>query len=72
MLSFFRKILNILVDMCGRLFEDDMDVISLEARRILANPEDRKKYIDAIWRIKDQKSERETIILSNGEVITMM
>lgn len=46
----------------------DMDVVSSEARRIMANPDDRKIYIDAVEKLKSGEVDRITIQLSTGPI----
>lgn len=64
----FLKVMGTVAD---RYFASDMEVISPEARRILSNPDDKKKYLDAVERLKGQ-SKKETIKLSTGETITLV
>jgi D-lyxose ketol-isomerase len=53
-------------------FKSDMDVMSSEAKKILANKEDRQKYIEAIDKIKLEPDKSITIILSTKEKITLI
>ena len=55
----------------GSYFISDMDVMSEDAKKIFANEEDRKKYIEAVERLK-KNSKEETITLSNHEKITLV
>jgi hypothetical protein len=48
------------------------DAMSAEAKEIFANPEDRKKYIEAVEKLKNTHSAKETIILSNKNEITLV
>jgi hypothetical protein len=56
----------------GSYFSSDMDVMSEEAKRIFSNEEDRRKYIDAVEKLKNSDSKEETIILSTNEKITLV
>jgi len=58
-------------------FSSDMDIISPKAKRILSNPEDRKKYMEAVKRLKENQDKadynnKETVKLSNNEEITLV
>ncbi len=53
-------------------FTSDMDVMSQEAKRIFSNEADKKKYLEAVERLKTHESESETIVLSNNEKITLV
>lgn len=37
-------------------FSSDMDVVSEDTKKVLANPEDKKRYIDAVSSLKEKKS----------------
>lgn len=56
----------------GSYFGSDMDVMSEEAKQIFANEEDRKKYIDAVEKLKNTTERKETITLSNDRTITLV
>ncbi|HVW94454.1 MAG TPA: hypothetical protein VHA56_00630 [Mucilaginibacter sp.] len=56
----------------GSYFNSDMDVMSDEAKRIFSNDEDRKKYIEAVERLKNTTNQQETITLSNEQTITLV
>jgi len=56
----------------GSYFISDMDVMSEEAKKIFANEEDRKKYIEAVEKLKSTDSKQETITLSTREKITLV
>jgi archaellum biogenesis ATPase FlaH len=53
-------------------FSSDLDVMSQEAKRIMSNPEDKKKYIEAVEKLKTSSEKEVTIILSNQEKITLI
>lgn len=53
-------------------FNSDLDVMSSEAKEILSNPEDRRKYIEAVDRLKKNHGLEETITLSNKREITLV
>ncbi|CAN5396295.1 hypothetical protein BH10PSE19_BH10PSE19_23080 [soil metagenome] len=53
-------------------FTSDMDVMSQEAKRIFSNEDDKRKYIEAVEKLKKHESESETIILSNDDEITLV
>lgn len=53
-----------------------MDVISVETKKILTNPKDKKLYLDTVRELKDQmekgeKSAKKTITLSDNSEITL-
>ena len=52
-------------------FSSDMDVMSTEAKEIFSNPDDRKKYLEAVKRLSGSSHE-EKIILSTKEEITLV
>jgi hypothetical protein len=52
-------------------FTSDLDVMSEEVRKILSNPEDAKKYKNAIGEIEKGKSEV-TIELSDSTTLTLV
>jgi len=56
----------------GIYFTSDMDVMSDEAKKIFSNDEDRKKYIDAVEKLKNPENKEEPITLSTGEKITLV
>lgn len=58
-------------DILSSYFISDMDVMSEDAKKIFANEVDRKKYIEAVEKLKNDSKE-ETIILSNNEKITLV
>lgn len=54
-------------------FGSDMDVMSDNAKKIFSNKEDRKKYIEAVEKLKNTPDLKEqTITLSNNETITLV
>ena len=57
-------------------FIADMDVISIETKKILTNPKDKKLYLDTVRELKEQlekgeKSAEKTITLSDNTTITL-
>ena len=70
-----RQIFNVLRVLFNALEADfycfDDDVMSKEARKILAHPTDRKKYLKAIERLKNPRCKQVTITLSTNETITL-
>lgn len=57
-------------------FIADMDVISVETKKILTNPKDKKLYLDTVRELKEQlengeKSAEKTITLSDNTKITL-
>ena len=54
------------------LFVPDMDVMSDEVRQILANPEDAKKYKEAINDLAKGEKKEVTIELSNKTQLTLI
>ncbi|GAB2784402.1 hypothetical protein GCM10027275_30740 [Rhabdobacter roseus] len=49
-------------------FSTDMDIMSPEAKQIMSNPEDKKKYIEAIESLRDTSGQEKTIELSTGKI----
>jgi len=60
----FKYIINV-------IFTDDLAVMSNEVRKILSNPVDAQKYINAIARIQAGEP-AVTITLSNNEELTLI
>lgn len=54
------------------LFASDIDVMSDEVRQILSNPEDAKKYKDAVRQIEEDTTHSVTITLSNNKQLTLI
>ena len=57
-------------------FIPDMDVISVETKKILKNPKDKKLYLDTVRELKEQlekgeKFAEKTITLSDNTEITL-
>ncbi len=52
-------------------FVTNTDVMSQDVKEILAHPEDRKKYLDAIEKLKSEKKEEVEIELSTKKKITL-
>lgn len=65
------KIHSALNSMLESYFSSDMDIMSTEAKEIFSNPEDKKKYLDAVQKLRETSHE-EKIILSNKEEITLV
>ncbi len=65
-----KQITNAVGNVIGSFFHSDLDVMSTEARKILSNPEDKEKYIQAIKTLQTEKEA--TITLSNKETITLV
>lgn len=61
-------VLNSILNGLKLLFEDDLDVMTSEARRILSNKEDAAIYKSALERIKNEKLSEITIKLSYGHL----
>ncbi|RFZ92617.1 hypothetical protein D0C36_14470 [Mucilaginibacter conchicola] len=66
------SIITLIRNVLGSYFSSDMDVMSDEAKKIFSNPDDRKKYIEAVEKLKGTTSKEETIILSTQEKITLV
>tara|TARA_R110002124_G_scaffold89436_1_gene228552 strand:- start:515 stop:727 length:213 start_codon:yes stop_codon:yes gene_type:complete len=67
-MTIYLNLKRAILDVFESLFVSDMDVVSPEAKKIIANPEDRKLYIDAVERLKKGEVQEETIKLSTGEI----
>lgn len=66
------QIRQALVSILESFFGSDLDVMSPEAKRIFSNSEDKRKYIEAIEKLKNSDTNEETITLSNNETITLV
>ncbi len=63
-----REVKNAVMNVVESYFSSDMQVMSSETKRIFSNPEDKKKYIDAIEKIQRGESKEESIELSTGKI----
>lgn len=70
-MKYLKEIFEQISNIFWMVFENDLDVLSRLGRKILSNPDDLKKYRNAIKRIENGESEVE-IELSNGEKITLI
>jgi uncharacterized protein YqgQ len=52
-------------------FSSDIDIMSLEAKEIFSNPEDKKLYLEAVKKLR-KNSHKEKITLSNKQEITLV
>jgi len=56
-------------------FGSDTDLMSKKVKQILANPEDKEKYLEALKELKELEKKGEqgtkTIVLSNKESLTL-
>jgi hypothetical protein len=52
-------------------FEVDADAMSPKMKSIMSNPVDRKKYLDAIEKLREKENEEIEITLSNDEKMTI-
>lgn len=68
------QVLYAAVSAMGRLlktaFSTDEDVMSDDIRQIMSHPDDRKKFMEAINKLQNQKEV--TIELSNKETLTLV
>ncbi len=53
-------------------FASDLDVMSPEVKKIMANPVDREEYVKAIETSSAGKKKEVTITLESGEEMTLM
>ncbi|ACT95423.1 hypothetical protein [Dyadobacter fermentans] len=60
----YQEIWNSVLAVLESIFSSDTDVVSSEAKEIMANPKDREIYVDAVEKLKPGKSD--TITLSTG------
>ena len=65
-------ILGAVREILGSFFDSDMDVMSPEARKIFSNEDDKKKYVDAVEKLKKHPDQPQKIILSTKEEITLV
>ena len=59
---------NAVLEVITSFFRSDMDIVSPEAKEIMSNPADRKKYVDAVEKLKSGDQEKITIDLSTGPI----
>jgi len=52
-------------------FNSDTEVMSQDIKNIMQNPEDRKKYLDAIKQLKVENKKRAEVTFSNNEKMTL-
>jgi len=71
-MTVIQQIKNAVGNVIETYFSSDLDVMSQEAKRILSNPEDKKKYMDAVEKLKNPEQKEVTITLSNHEEITLI
>jgi len=67
-----KLITHSLENIFGSLFNSNMDVMTGKARKIFSNEEDKKKYVEAVEKLKNSQSKQETITLSTNETITLI
>lgn len=61
MFQLFRHMLSSSKNVFEEFFSNDMDVISSDTKKIMSNSEDRKKYVDAINQLIEEKSNLEKV-----------
>lgn len=71
-MTIFTRILKDAFNQVHYYFDLEDGILSSEAKKILSNPNDREKYLKAIEKMKKENKEEETIILENGEEITLV
>ena len=71
-MTVIQQIKNAVGNVIETYFSSDLDLMSQEAKRILSNPEDKKKYLDAVEKLKTSDTKEITIRLSNKEEITLI
>jgi len=71
-MTVIQQIKNAVGNVIESYFSSDLDIMSHEAKRILSNPEDKKKYMDAVEKLKNSEEKEVTITLSNHEEITLI
>jgi|GEM_PF-1882712 len=70
------EILSSYMETLSRIFNSDGELMSTEAQNILANPDDKKIYLEALEDLKKRRSNGEEmpekkITLSSGDEITL-
>lgn len=71
-MTVIQQIKNAVGNVIETYFSSDLDVMSHEAKRIMSNPEDKKKYLEAVEKLKNPEQKEITITLSNREEITLI
>lgn len=67
----FLTIKDAIVSILQNVFTSDLDVMSDEVRQILSNPEDAKKYREAVKELRDGEKDTVTIQLSDRRSLTL-
>ncbi|MFC0264543.1 hypothetical protein [Fontibacter flavus] len=70
-MSDLKPILKEVIKVFNSYFVTNTDVMSPDVKEIMANPEDRKKYFDAINTLKSGKEEEVKIELSTKRKMTL-
>lgn len=70
-MSDLKPILKEVIKVFNSYFVTNTDVMSPDVKEIMANPEDRKKYFDAINALKSGKEEEVKIELSTKRKMTL-
>lgn len=62
-----------LSNVIGSYFKSDLDVMSDEVRTIMSNPDDKRKYIEAVDKLRSPNaSTSEEVTFSTGKKITLI
>lgn len=72
MLLIFYQISDALKNVIKTFFSSDLDIMSDEVRQILSNPEDAKKYKNAVKEIEKNNLPSITITLSDKSELTLV
>ena len=52
-------------------FSSDTEIMSKDIKKIMANPEDRKRYLNAVKELKIENKKRTEVTFSNKEKMTL-
>ncbi len=67
--------LKLCFETVGKVFQENFpssDIMSKEAREILSNPDDAKRYVEAIRRLHSGETKEELFERSNGKKIKLI
>lgn len=70
--NFFSSIFSATRRLLKAAFVSEYEIMSDEVREILSNPEDREKFMDAVDKIKNSGSQKESVKLEDGTILTLV
>lgn len=70
-MTFIHELQNVASAVFETFFPSHRGLLTSEAKEMLSNPEDKKKFLEAINKLRSGKSEKETITLKSGKEFTL-